>query len=101
MAARCRPRQVLRRIRVSSENYSFWTQRGLPERNPKLILDMRSSSQTYIDYPESRILNWGSGIGFLRGLIVTIVILTASLVTVLSADPADVAFQTGEHDRAL
>jgi len=101
MAARCRPRQVLRRIRVSSENYSFWTQRGLPERNPKLILDMRSRSQAYLDYPESRILNRGSGIGFLRGLIVTIVILTASLVTVQSADPADVAFQTGEHDRAL
>jgi len=37
----------------------------------------------------------------LRGLVATVVILLAGFAAAWSADPADVAFETGEHDRAL
>ncbi len=37
----------------------------------------------------------------MRGLIATIIILAAGLVAAQSADSADVAFDSGQHDRAL
>ena len=101
MAARCPSRQVPGAIRVSTENHPIQLHAGLPERLPKPILDMRSRTKTYAIRPNLRISNRGTGIGFLRGLVATIVIMTAGLVPLQSADPADVAFETGQHDRAL